>query len=77
MAAPQVPDPLPAAEMPLLTLVHGIVGRRVDAARREYGGPLPGLRTPEFAAAPESIQVAALLAPAVAWLLHDPFRETA
>lgn len=67
------PEPL-ENDLPLLTLVHQIVCRRVGAARHEYGGPLPGLRTPEFAAAPESVQVAALLAPAVAWILADPFR---
>ncbi len=76
MITPQIPDPIPAAEMPLLVLVHGIVGRQVAGARREYGAPLPGLHGAEFADAPESVQVAALLAPAVAWLLNDPFRET-
>jgi hypothetical protein len=54
-----------------------VIAPFIDAARQEWPGPLPRVRSEEWLNAPESVKVATLLTCGVAWLVADPHRVVA
>jgi hypothetical protein len=64
-------------ESTVLIQAAEVIAPYIDAARQEWTGPFPHVRSDEWVDAPRTVQIATLLTLGVAWIVADPHRVVA